>query len=255
MRSIGEGERSATRTVEGAVCRRVATVGFWDGYARWYKLWLDHSSYHAPIIEFLKQTVEPGWKVLDIGAGSGVLSLPLVDMGCQVTAVEPSIQMRRLFFKEMFRRGTDAIEVDEKRWEDIPMAELSGYNLVLACNTLHLTSMGFDGALEKVFAAGPDNVLVVTEHVPGAVVRFAYPSYTLARAKTYDADSSYGYHSLEEVLEHHRFKKGSDLVRNDEMAIIDRITVKDGHFWIREPARVGMYWLRRRLNGHCWRMQ
>ena len=71
--------------------------------------------------------------------------------------------------------------------------------------------MGFDGALEKVFAADPDNVLVVTEHVPGTVVRFAYPSHTLACAKTCDADSSYGYHSMEEVLEHHRFKKGSDL--------------------------------------------
>ena len=176
MRSIGEGEKSASRTVESAVCRRVATVGFWDGYARWYKLWLDHSSYHAPIIEFLKQTVEPGWKVLDIGAGSGVLSLPLCRHG--VSRSRPSSlpsSMRRLLFEEMFRRGMDAIEVDERRWEDISIAELRGYDLVLACNTLHLTSMGFDGALEKVFAADPDNVLVVTEHVPGAVVRFAYP--------------------------------------------------------------------------------
>ena len=44
--------------------------------------------------------------------------------------------------------------------------------------------------------------------------------------------------------------------RNDDMAIIDRITVKNGHLWIKESARVGMYWLRRRFDdGHCWRMQ
>ena len=58
--------------------------------------------------------------------------------------------------------------------------------------------MGFDGALEKVFAADPDNVLVVTEHIPGTVVRFAYPSHILSYAKTCETDSSYGYHSLGE---------------------------------------------------------
>ncbi len=255
MRSQKEGGQSARVQAENPVCRRVATVGFWDGYARWYKLWLDHCSYHAPIIEFLKTTVEPGWRVLDIGAGGGVLSLPLSDMGCEVTAIEPSIGMRRLLFEEMFRRGTDAIEVVERRWEDIPLSELGGYNLILICNALHSTSMGFDGALEKVFAADPDNVLVVTEHIPRTVVRFAYPSHILSYAKTCETDSSYGYHSLGEVLEHYRFKKGSDLARNDETAIIDMITMEDGHLWIRESARVGMYWLHRRQRGHCWRLQ
>ena len=108
MRSIEEVEKTAGELTESAICHRVATVGFWDGYARWYKLWVEHNSYHAPIIDFLRQTVEPGWRVLDIGAGSGVLSLPLSAMGCEVTAIEPSIQMRRLLFEEMFRRGMDA---------------------------------------------------------------------------------------------------------------------------------------------------
>ena len=255
MRSIGEKKGMAANTVESTVCRRAATVGFWDGYARWYKLWLDHTSYHEPVITFLKEIAEPGWKVLDIGAGSGVLSLSLADMGCAVTAIEPSIAMRSLLFEEMFRRGTDVIDVDERRWEDMPLFEIQGYDLILSCNTLHLTTMGFSGALEKIFAADPDNVLVVTEHVPGTVVRFAYPSHVLGRARTYEADSSFGYHDLEEVLEHRRFKKGSDLTRNEEIAMINKITVKDGHLWVRESARVGMYWLRRRLPGHCWRMQ
>ena len=39
---------------------------------------------------------------------------------------------------------------------------------MIACNILHLTILGFAGALEKILRADPANVLVVTEHVPGA---------------------------------------------------------------------------------------
>ena len=54
-------------------------------------------------------------------------------------------------------------------------------------------------------------------------------------------DSSFGYHSLQEVLEHRCYKKGSDLRRDEELAIMDTVTVEDGHLWIKESARVGMY--------------
>ena len=60
MRSIGEENGMAAGVVDGAVCRRVATVGFWDGYARWYKLWLEHNNYHAPVIELLETNGRAG---------------------------------------------------------------------------------------------------------------------------------------------------------------------------------------------------
>ena len=33
------------------VCSRTASVTFWDGYAPWYKLWMEHNHYHNRIIE------------------------------------------------------------------------------------------------------------------------------------------------------------------------------------------------------------
>jgi hypothetical protein len=42
------------------VCRRAATAGFRDGYAPWYKLWMEHNHYHNRIIEMLTTIIEPG---------------------------------------------------------------------------------------------------------------------------------------------------------------------------------------------------
>jgi len=93
--------------MEQTICRKTATVGFWDGYARWYKLWMEHNHYHDRIIGMLTEHVAPGWRVLDIGSGNGVLSLPLCAIGCEVTALEPSVGMRNLLFAEAFSRGMD----------------------------------------------------------------------------------------------------------------------------------------------------
>ena len=67
--------------MERAICKRVATVRFWDGYARWYKLWMEHTQYHQRIIEVLLAMTEKDWRVLDIGAGNGILSIPLYVRG------------------------------------------------------------------------------------------------------------------------------------------------------------------------------
>ncbi len=79
-----------------AALARPSTVAFWDGYAQWYKLWMEHNHYHDEIINILLTQTEPEWKVLDIGAGNGVLSLPLCAFGCDVIALEPSKGMRNL---------------------------------------------------------------------------------------------------------------------------------------------------------------
>lgn len=94
-------------------------VAFWDGYAKWYKLWIEHNNYHDRIIEVITTMVKPGWRVLDIGAGKGGLSLPLCAIGCDVTAIEPSRGMRNLFYEEDFKRGIDWVNVDERRREVI----------------------------------------------------------------------------------------------------------------------------------------
>jgi SAM-dependent methyltransferase len=229
--------------MEQAICKRVATTRFWDGYARWYKLWMEHTQYHQRIIEVLLAMTERRWRVLDIGAGNGILSIPLYVRGCEVTALEPSIGMRNLLYEEAFKNRIDEITVDERIWEEVPCFEYLDYDLILACNTLHLTQTGFDEALSKVFRARPENVLLISEVKPPEVrVKWRYGDYTMLFTKSYETDSSYAYHHMNEMVEHWTFKKGRMLQPDEIRTLKERIVLQGGHLWMRDTAQVMMCW-------------
>lgn len=224
------------------ICSRAATVTFWDGYATWYKLWMEHNRYHDRIIEVLTTMVEPGWKVLDIGAGNGVLSLPLCAIGCEVTALEPSVGMKNLLFEEAMNRGIDWIEIDERRWEEAPSFDYHSHDLVMACNSLHLTEQGFEQSLKKAFKTGAKNIFLITEHLPEIKLPWSYGDYSMLFTKSYEIESSFAYHSMDEVFEHRVFKKGNSLCPDEKVDIKSRLIFEDNHLWIKDTAYVGMYW-------------
>ncbi len=228
--------------MDGSVCKRAASVGFWDVYARWYRLWFEHTRYHDRIIEVLMERVRPGWKVLDIGAGNGVLCWPLCVIGCDVTALEPSIGMRSLLYEEGFRRGIDWIKVDERRWEDYQWFEGEDYDLVLACNSLHFTEIGFDRALDRVFKMQPKNIFLITERDPRIKVKLFHKGYRILFSRFYSTDSSFAYHSIEEFLEHYAFKKGRSIQSHEIPELLKLLHYEQNHYWVKDTAIVGMYW-------------
>jgi hypothetical protein len=224
------------------VCSRTASVRFWDGYAPWYKLWMEHNRYHNRIIEVLTTMVEPKWKVLDIGAGDGVLSLPLCAMGCEVTAIEPSTGMRHLLFEEAIQRGIDWIGIDDRRWEDIPSFDFANYDLVMACNSLHLTRQGFEWSLAKAFKTGAQNIFIVSEQLPEIKVPWSCGNYSMLFTKAYETESSFAYHHMTEVLDHHTYKTGGLLSAHEELDIKAKLSFENDHICIKDKAYVGMYW-------------
>lgn len=225
----------------------VASVQFWDSYARWYKLWIEHTDYHQKIIEVLMAMTEPGWKVLDIGAGNGILSFSLCSRECHVTALEPSMSMRNLLYQEAFKKRVDRLNVDDRKWEAVPCDEFWDTDLILACNSLHLTEFGFEMALIKVFRTQPRNILLITELGP-PVIRIKWPcgDYTTVFTKTFEVDNSFVYHHLNEIVEHWTFIKGRTPGPDEMSDLKNKIIFKNGHLWIKHVSRILMYWWRRK---------
>lgn len=223
------------------------SITFWDGYAPWYHLWIRHNNFHEPIKELLFKLIEPNWKILDIGAGSGVLSIPLHQMGCDVTAIEPSVGMRDLLSSELIKRKIQGLKIDSRRWEDIPALWYQGYDLVIACNSLHLMEMPFEIALKKVFNLGAKNVLLVTEldKVRNRIVSDT-KRYNLTLLRVYYADASFAYHSLKEAYEHYQFRTMRMLTDRDRKEIYKSLIFENGHFWKKEEEVVGIYYWTRK---------
>jgi SAM-dependent methyltransferase len=225
------------------VLDKAASVQYWDGNAKWHKLWVEHNNYHDEIIRTLTSFVKPGWRVLDIGAGNGILSLPLSAIGCKVTALEPSCGMRELFYEQAHRRGIKGLSIDEQRWEDVPLERCRGYDLIIACNSLHLTRTGFSAALEKVFAAKPKNMFIISECcLPEILGKRTYRDFTMVFAECFETESSHAYHSLKDVFEHFASKYERLPDYAERPAIMSELIYEKGHIWQKGSAAVSMYW-------------
>jgi SAM-dependent methyltransferase len=215
-------------------------IEFWDTFAPWYEKWLLRGSYHTPVIRELSKMIEPGWRVLDIGAGTGVLSIPMSSLGCTVDALEPSRGMRAIFGDKLSSLGVLSVTTLRERWEDFDSAQEQPFDLIVACNSLHLTRGGIMGGMKKVFSARPTFICLATEINQDIFVDFKevnrlQDSYTFLSIMTYRTDSSFHFEDMDEVAKLGKFA-----------GIPIRVEMTEGRLLQSDSTEIAVLWWERR---------
>lgn len=109
---------------------------FWtEQKVAWYQRALERSDYARKILAVLAPILAECETVLDVGAGSGALALPLAERVGSVTALEPAPAMA----KALRTRGLGNVEVIEAAWGDVPV---SPHDLVLCAHVGELLHPG-----------------------------------------------------------------------------------------------------------------
>lgn len=83
-------------------------------------------------------SLSPHFRVLDIGAGPGTLSVPLSGKVEHVTAVEPAVGMAELLKERTQQETNGNVDIVQKRWEDIDIQKdlTPPYDVVIASYSL-----------------------------------------------------------------------------------------------------------------------
>lgn len=223
----------------------IKTVSYWNEYAKWYRLWREHNRYHEPIKKILLNLIHKDTNIIDIGAGDGVLSIPLSMLGCRVTALEPSVAMLDYLRLGAKKFGLK-INMDCRKFEEICPEELKTFNLAIACNSLHLTKKGIESSVSKIFSSGIEALFLVTEKTFSLeTISLFHPEYRLLYSYSYPCESSFAYHSIDEALEHWHFKKGGRLSKAERDFLLNSIAYEREHFWLKDYTIVNIYYWRR----------
>jgi hypothetical protein len=237
------GTRLSPVPIEEDPCPVIRSVAYWNEYAPWYRLWLEHSDYHHGLKDLLAGLVRPGWRVLDIGGGSGVLAIPLMRSGCRVTVVEPSEVMRAYLRAEMAGADVEEDRIIASPWEEVPIETVEGFDLVLASNSLHLTRIGVSGSLTRILAARPGQVLIASEReIPFVADGDGETIYGVAGSGSFQAENSFRYHSVEEALLHLDLKTRHGQAHPPHAEFVRSLEFENGHYVHRRWTTVR--WLR-----------
>jgi SAM-dependent methyltransferase len=113
---------------------------FWSARTvAWYQRAMERSDYPARVLGAIEPLLADTGSVLDVGAGSGALALPLAGWVPRVTALEPAPAMAAALRAEARARGLRHLTVVEAAWGDVA---LPPHDLVLCSHVGELTRPG-----------------------------------------------------------------------------------------------------------------
>ncbi len=131
---------------------------FWNGFDLWGE-YERYTRYPGRMLESMLACIDNDATVLDVGAGSGSISVPIAKMALSVTAIEPSsAQIRRLEVKARCANVRN-IAVVERKWEEVNVEDIGFHDVVIASYCLFMADIA--AALRKMYDAATKEVLLV----------------------------------------------------------------------------------------------
>jgi len=101
-----------------------------------------------------------GETVLDVGAGTGRLALPMARLAKSVTALDQSSGMLACLRENMAAEGIENVRCIQKSWQDVSPGELEPHDVVLSSNSLGVYDL--KEALSKMNALAKRAVYIFT---------------------------------------------------------------------------------------------
>lgn len=110
--------------------------GFWNLLkARWYQKGLKHTDLPQKALNIILPKTEDCRTFLDVGAGCGLLAIPLTEAGKEVTALDPSHGMITILKEEINKKGLTNIHPIHAAWGEV---DLEPHDVILCANVPEL---------------------------------------------------------------------------------------------------------------------
>lgn len=201
-------------------------AAIWDKRAAAYQRGT-RDDHEATALDLGFLDIRPGDTVLDMGAGTGRLAVPLAGKAARVTALDPSGGMLNVLRERMQRAGHSNYSCVQMKWEDVEIGrDIEPHDVVIAAFSLGFYDLG--SALAKLDRAAKRSVylfwhagewrgaeeMVLYREVFGkeGVLQKGYPDYIFpvnilhdsgifADVNIYQAAWRSSYESVEEAVE------------------------------------------------------
>ncbi len=169
----------------------VRDAGFWNGRALSFAKHAPTTGYAEAFFKIMKP--HRTWKVLDMGCGSGTLSIPLAVRVREITAVDFSEKMLAILREQSHRKGITNIKTIQARWEDDwDRVGIGVHDVAIASRSLVVDDLR--GAIMKLNRVARKRVYISTIVGDGPIDRRIFAA--LGRKLVTNPDYIYNYNLL-----------------------------------------------------------